>query len=573
MKIVIREGEQRMLSIKSRPKEQYSKSSIWPFFFYFLAMFGYILPSMDYFRALPGDLGDSRFNCVLLEHLYQWGSGNVEHLWSPQFFFPFEHVLAFSDNHFGSSPIYILLRFIGLGREAAFSGWIVAGHTCNFIAAYIVIKKSGYSSFASAVGAFIFSFSLPALQKEMHIQLLWRFAIPPAVLGLWRLIKTRQPKYLQMIAFWICVQFYCAIYLGVFLVYLLAAFIAAFFLTNQGTRLFKDIRAAWQMTPSGSKVLLISTVSFFMGAVIWLLAIYHSVSAEYGLVRPVSEISRMLPRLSSYLIADNSGVASWLGHFVTDVPMRHEHNLFFGFSVWLMVLYAAVVVWKSPGQHLLPKTAMIAFFLLAGLTLYLGGVSVYLLVLKLPGVGAIRAVSRIVLVLMFPIAILCSMAVHHLLTEVLPPKHRWRAIAILLLIGFIGSETATYRPYNTSIETWRERVAGLKADLPDTLPPEPILFANHPHKEPFWAISAEIDAMILAQDLGIPTLNGYSGNLTPGFDLGPCISYMTRLRSYREFKNIPEKQLKDLYGRVLLLEPESCKAASGTLSDHALAPD
>ena len=62
------------------------------------------------FTFVPGDLGDPRFNSVILEHLFQWVSGDAASLWTPSFFYPTTGTLAFSDNHFGSGPIYVLLR-------------------------------------------------------------------------------------------------------------------------------------------------------------------------------------------------------------------------------------------------------------------------------------------------------------------------------------------------------------------------------------------------------------------------------------------------------------------------------
>ena len=85
--------------------------------------FGYLMQSLDWFRTVPGDLGDARFNSVILEHFFQWLSGKSPSLWSPRFFYPFEGVLAFSDNHFGSAWSYALLRISGLSREGAYAGW------------------------------------------------------------------------------------------------------------------------------------------------------------------------------------------------------------------------------------------------------------------------------------------------------------------------------------------------------------------------------------------------------------------------------------------------------------------
>src|ERR1035437_7200059 len=138
----------------------------WPaLLFLALGFWGYGLRAVDYFAAVPGDLGDARFNSVILEHLFHWVSGHGVQLWSPAFFYPFEGVLAFSDNHFGSALPYVLLRSIRTGREVAFYGWFLTGIALNFVCAYAVIRRLGFSGFAAAAGAFAFTFSLPVLAQ------------------------------------------------------------------------------------------------------------------------------------------------------------------------------------------------------------------------------------------------------------------------------------------------------------------------------------------------------------------------------------------------------------------------
>src|SRR5690242_1981686 len=75
-----------------------------------VGVFCYLLRVTDAFRAVPGDLGDARFNSVILEHLYQWTSGFAASLWTPSFFYPARGTMAFSDNHFGSGLAYVLSR-------------------------------------------------------------------------------------------------------------------------------------------------------------------------------------------------------------------------------------------------------------------------------------------------------------------------------------------------------------------------------------------------------------------------------------------------------------------------------
>lgn len=41
---------------------------------------------VNYFRGVPGDLGDARFNGIILEYFYRWVSGGNESLLNPEFF-------------------------------------------------------------------------------------------------------------------------------------------------------------------------------------------------------------------------------------------------------------------------------------------------------------------------------------------------------------------------------------------------------------------------------------------------------------------------------------------------------
>lgn len=93
-----------------------------------LGMLGVVMPLSDFFRAIPGDMGDARFNGLILEHVFRWLCGIDRDLWSPGFFYPFPGALAFSDNHFGTVGIYALLRMTGLTPEGAYIGWFTFGY-------------------------------------------------------------------------------------------------------------------------------------------------------------------------------------------------------------------------------------------------------------------------------------------------------------------------------------------------------------------------------------------------------------------------------------------------------------
>ncbi len=193
-----------------------------------IALFGYLLPAIGYFQMVPGDLGDARFNSVILEHGYQWLTGQVDSLWSPGFFYPFEKVLGFSDNHFATFWVYAAARAFGAVREDAFLVWFLVGNTLSFVSCLWVLKRFGFSAIAASCGAFAFAFSLPVLHQEGHAQLVYRFAIPLAVFAWWEVLAHKRFLGIFIAVFWVAIQFLCSIYLGVFLGYLLEAMSLSF---------------------------------------------------------------------------------------------------------------------------------------------------------------------------------------------------------------------------------------------------------------------------------------------------------------------------------------------------------
>lgn len=533
-------------------------ASHWPALLFFaLGFWGYGLHAVGYFSAVPGDLGDARFNSVILEHLFHWVSGHGVQLWSPAFFYPFEGVLAFSDNHFGSALPYVLLRSIGAGREVAFDGWFLTGIALNFVCAYAVIRRLGLSGFAAAAGAFAFTFALPVLVKEGHAQLTYRFAIPLAYGAFLDVLSTKRLYPLWRVVFWSAVQFFCSIYMGIFLVYLLAVSLFGVIFWNRGGRLFSDLRNSILIETPSKRVLFVGLVAVSTSAVVWLLYSYHAISAAYGFQRSPDEIASMLPRLSSYLIADNSVLTSWVGHSVTGIPMRNEHQLFFGIGVWALALYGAAAAWRGKIHPVYGKLAFFALAILFLFTLSLGGISLYQPISYLPGLSAVRAVTRIVLVMMMPIAILVAIGSQHLLNQVNVFANSKKIARYIIILALLGAEVVAYRPYKTPIATWAAQQAVLKEKLPSQLPSNAILYVTGKSTVP--AFVTELDGMILAQDLGYPTLNGYSGNTPPNYlEPNPCFSYHNRINAYAAFKGISLAATDAFAARVTVIALEAC---------------
>jgi len=535
----------------------------WLFVFLVVGLFAYLLPTTGYLNIVPGGLGDARFNSVVLEHVYRWVMGSEAQLWSPRFFYPYEGVLAFSDNHIGSSFSYIFFRTLGIGREHAFIGWFLVGNLLNFLSAYIVLRRFGISSFGSAAGAFVFAFALPALPKEGHGQLVHRFAIPFAVSALVDLVDARKLIAQWRVVFWVTVQFFCSIYLGLFLVYLLAAILISYAVLGRFRGIAGELYASAISERSSNLILSAFASMVCIGALLWLMYHYHAVSADYGLINDgiKDQLRSMLPRPSSYLLADFVSLSAWVGSWATDIPMRWEHQMFFGVGVSLLAAFGLYSNIKTSSRASIGNVLALALFFLISGTLYVHGYSFYLLLEDLPGMSSVRVVARIVLVMLLPVAFLVGTGSQRLYS--LGKSRRVKWLTACIVIALVSTEVSSYQAYwSSSVDDWRERQEAVRNLLPDRVDANAILNVTDFVTEPAYLV--ELDGMILAQDLGLATLNGYSGHVPPGYgQVSPCYPN-NRLEGYAAFRGISAAELKRLSDRIVHLElgPQACNRVS-----------
>lgn len=562
-----------------------------------------LIYTTGWLTMIPGDLGDSRFNSVILEHLYQWVTGATSSLWSPRFFYPFEGVLAFSDNHFGSGWAYVVFRLLNLPREEAYLGWFLVGSVLNFWACWWALRQLGFSVVGAATGAFVFAFGLPALHKESHAQLIYRFAVPLAFAAWYRFLTLPSGTRLAQVILFCGLQFLCSIYMGIFLVYLLAALLAVYLAARAGQAFYQRFTTSTSSSRQGSIVTAGLKQSgrlqrpagqlksfeklhiwYALGALVVLLLTflmlrrYQLVALDYRFMRPPEELISMLPRLGSYLLSDQSGLTSWLGRLVADVPMRHEQQMFAGLGVWVVALVGLTCAWffrstltKDLGQVV--RFSSMALLLLVAATLFVKGHSFYLLLAQLPGVGAIRAVSRIALVMLLPMAIIVAAGADSLIrvgSSLWPsPKTRGQAVQavfLLALIGLLTLESLYFHPHHTPMQSWRARRDKLETLIQPPPPKGAVLFVTQPKADPFFM--TEIDAMIYAQDHHLATLNGYSGNTPPGYTYpDPCLAPETRVNSYFALRGLADGKRQQILDTLhtVYLEPcsKSPEPASG----------
>jgi hypothetical protein len=480
-----------------------------------------IRPLGSNLESLPGDLGDTRFNNYILEHDYRWITGQDSDLFNAPFFYPYPFTLAFSDNHFGSMFFYDTFRVLGLSRESAFQGWYIFSFFLNFCAAAFVLKKFKLKPLAVGLGAFFFTFGLPVLAQENHSQLAYRFCIPLACYALWQFSQKHQLKQLVQMIFWWVWQFYLTIYIGYFLSLLLVAVAVGIPFTTK--RSFLDfllywprlIKQAWQSSQVKLNILYSSLMLFLLFALASLFKPYIIAANIYGLSRKWEEVQGLLPRLQSYLIADGSGIWKNFAFLSPNIKdLRWEHQLFFGISVFSLLVLGCIWQFKSPHR----KMAFVflgAAVALALLTIRIGDFTLYRYIFSLPGANSIRAVTRIILVLMWPTALFISIVVDALL-RVSTKVNPFPRLLVFFLFGLLVFESSCYTHSTFPIATSDERIQKLREQLPANLPRDPVLYVINPGEYNWFA--TDLDAMFLSQDLNWPVMNGYSGNNPPDWD-------------------------------------------------------
>lgn len=464
-----------------------------------------VVPLDPRLANMPGDLGDTRLNNFLLEHFFRWVSGLDKSFWSADFFYPFPDTIAFSDNFLGSGIFYALFRWVGLDQETAYQGWYIWGFFLNYVSAAYVLSRLKFNTFGAAAGAFFFAFGLPVLAKEGHAQLLYRFGVPLACLSLWQLFEMPKFRTLVVLLFWAVWQFYLSIYTGVFLFFLLFSLAVPLPFIKQGQSfigLLKFwpglLKSMWANSTQRERLLAplgVSLLLLALGALLWP---YYQVSKLYVFSREWKEVARMLPIWKSYFIADRSLIWGPISKLIGDFPMRHEHNLFIGIPAVICILISAI--WHRSLEN--KKVVFLHIFaavLIVVLTAKVRGFSLYSLIWPLPGLSSIRAVSRIILILMWPV----SLCIAYTIDQLLKRTNRRHVLLSWIAYGLILSimiEPVFFDSYNFNKVDSQKRTAAFLSQVPSSFPDQPIIILAHNHNE--IPLITDIDGMLLAQRLG-----------------------------------------------------------------------
>lgn len=471
-------------------------------------------------ESVFGNLGDARLNNYFLEHGWQYLLGNHKEFWSPPFFYPEKNVLTYSDNFIGTLPIYALFRLLGMDIETSFQFWVLAVILLNALSAYTALRMFGFWEIPSFVGAMFYSISAPVMIHLDHIQLVPSFFVPWIFYCIYQFFTVFRIRYLYLLGILSALQFYAGIYMGFFAIVGILLFVLAIVGLKFRTIPWDRFRS-WNYLPHflGSAVLFL-----LLAGVLFYPYIEFKMSSSG---RPWFEISAMLPRIQSWFYTD--------GHFVQffnrvgkGLPMAHEHRMFLGVVPLFIVAfygvsfcldrYRSISMWEKNPQAV-PRNLLLLCLVWLGLLFVFTGTDgkyslYYYTIYRLPGMDAIRAVARIVLVALFPVAIVLAYFFHEMLASAKTNPRRYWTLGVLfcVLVGEQYRGEGKIPTYSKVLA--QERIQNLRVQVGELSDWDAF---DYQYNLDSVSYVHDLDAMYLGLLLNKPTINGYSGNVPNGY--------------------------------------------------------
>lgn len=458
---------------------------------------------------IQSDQGDTRFVHFTMEHVLRWALGQPLHrdFWSPPSFFPVQGHMAWADVMAGAVPFYAPWRLLA-EPFTAFQLWALTVGALNFTSTHLLLKRCfGFTTWASAVGAALFSFSAVRVNQTMHWQLF------PAFFTVWgahaayrlanasRLSPRERVRYIALLAGSAVAQLWVGIYLGWFMAFVFAVGLAL------GLAFWPKARAEIFGLVKSHPVALAVAAGLALAALYPMAWRYAETAKQFG-SRPYSEVVTMLPMARVWF---HLGEGSWLWGWAAKhpwfqgIPMEHEQRCGFGFIATAVALVAFV---RLRAQQRVAFVGVLFLVLVLTTTLYAAdGTSPWKLVYEyFPAAQAIRGVSRATVVYMLGIAVGVAAALSAL------SQHAQLKLAVLPL----GALLIVEQGYTTPAFSKEQNNADI-AEVVRQLEPDCHAFLLSPAQGygPYWKY--QLDAMWAAVLSGIPTLNGYSGQNPPNW--------------------------------------------------------
>jgi len=487
-----------------------------------ITVFAFNYSSLFSRSALLGDRGDARLSIVLYEHWFSFLTGK-ENLTSTIFFFPATDTLGLTDAFFAQGVLHSFFRMTGFGTLDA---WVLTNIVLIFLG-ILGISRLASRIFHSQVIVFcvtlLASLAYPFVTQLGHIQSIGYLFV--FWLADWAILakngNLRQKKWARIfLILGLPILALSNWYPFALLVLMVCLAILVYLISNPTSiwhnllRILKVMLVEIKLGENRNLPMKVATVCSICLWVLWL-RIYFPVMSTLS-SKSWGEINFFSPRLGDFINASNR--ADGIHKIVYDRlklsnPPTYERSLGLTFSLFIFVSFLSYLLMRKSNQ-ISPKDRKISWAVLCISIIPIlliiqdefGRSAWYPFWKIIPGVSSIRAPFRV--------SIYSAWLLIFLLYFLLRNR---KPIVIILLTLLLMWDTTRVIPTD-----W-ERDQYLPAQTNSILSQVSKNNCNSFYSRPNIAgdnTIFQIDNEVMASTLGIPTVNGYSGNFAKGWPTG-----------------------------------------------------
>jgi hypothetical protein len=409
----------------------------------------------------------------------------------------------------------------------------------------LLLRRLGQAPpLAAAVGAFVFAYGGARAIHLTHAQLLPHVFSLVSLGALAVVVTDRRPRpaVALLVGLSAAGQLWTGFYLGFFLALGVLA-VGAAALAFRDTR--GQVAAAARRNARG----LLSAAAVTL-AVLAPLVLHYARAAAALPLRPYEHTLAMIPTPDSWL---RMGWASWTYGWLEQPALLSRLGPYPGVPIgagWMTSLCAVVGLWQGRRRPWV-RVVLVASTALLLLTLRLGPLTPWRVVWELvPGASAARAVFRVALVLLLPMALGVALFLQG-------RKRRW--VAALCAAAIVVEQGTSPPAYD--VQEAALRASWLAARVPGECSSFFFVPVKPPEEAAYPALFYHVDAMAAQLVRGVPTVNGYSGQLPDDYPLYEIVvrqpehhaDVRQRLAQWATRKGLAPSEICVVEGRVPFL--------------------
>ncbi len=483
-------------------------------------------------ELIAGDFGDARLTLALLEHWHNVYRGLDDWL-SPPFFFPVQHVLAYSATFFLQSLPYSALRFTGCDPYVAFELTLWLLTQVGYASTIGLLRNFGFGRGFAILGALLCVFSnllhsrvLPQAYTIMLVPLFLLCLVKGAKAGAGRAASA--PAWLSAAGALFSLILFSDFYTGWFLLFFtaIAAAIAVSIQWRMASRYLALVASSWRSILYLGAAAALALAPFI---------VTYGPAIAAGQARSYAEVTRNAMTFGDLFNVSTRNVAwGWLMRRLD--PRYANVGWDYGLPPGLLIAFAASCVLLCSGAQrlarrrgelravLLASTAASIFAAWALLCRTQSGSLWYLVWRIVPGAVAIRQTFRFQYQLSLAMVVVVIAALSTAWETITAraawssePRRRLALAAIVAVSAWLAFEEVNLtRTHGVHRQQELARLASIPSPGPRC---QSFAIRQSSPLRPTSPIALQIDAMLIAERLTLPTVNGYSGFTPPGWHL------------------------------------------------------